>query len=349
MLTLRKLRCAALALLAALVLPLESTAADTQLALPASFSGRLPCADCDAVAAQLDLWPDGVFHLRRELVGKTGRDDDRGRWRKDPGRPAILLYGGREAPLQFQIVGPRVLRAVDAGGAPLAPEHDLRSDGTLRPAELELRLHGMFLYFADSARFEDCLTGRNFPVAMEGDYLALERAYMDAKRPGPGAPIMSSFEGAVEMRPPMEGPRPVPTVIVRRFIGVFPGQTCERAMATASLGDQYWRVVSLRGRKVAPAPRAREPHLIVRSRGEGYSAGGGCPTVRGSVRVDGNRIAFGPPAPAATSCEGKAGAVHRALVEALGDARSWSIHAQVLELFDANGAPLAVLEAVYLR
>jgi hypothetical protein len=27
--------------------------------------------------------------------------DDRGRWRKDPSRPVILFYGGRERPLQF--------------------------------------------------------------------------------------------------------------------------------------------------------------------------------------------------------------------------------------------------------
>jgi uncharacterized lipoprotein NlpE involved in copper resistance/heat shock protein HslJ len=342
----RQLHRAALALLAALAL--DALAADPQLRLPASFSGRLPCADCEAIAAHLDLWPDGVFLLRREPVGKPGRDDDRGRWRKDPSRPVILLYGGREAPLQFEIAGPDALRPLDVRGAPLGPAHELRSDGALRPAELELRLHGMFRYFADSARFEDCLTGRNFPVAMEGDYLALERAYMAAKRPAPGAPIMASFEGALALRPPMEGPRPVQTILVRRFIGVFPGQTCERAMATASLGDQYWRVVSLRGRKVSPPPRAREPHLILRSR-EGYAVSGGCPAARGSVRIDGNRIAFAAPEPGAAPCEGKAAELHRTLVDALTDARSWSIHAQVLELFDANGAPLAVLEAVYLR
>ncbi len=81
------------------------------LQLPASFTGAQPCPDCAGARAHLDLWPDGVFHLRRTFTDQSGHDDDLGRWRRDPGRPVILLYGGREMPLQFEIVSPRTLRA----------------------------------------------------------------------------------------------------------------------------------------------------------------------------------------------------------------------------------------------
>ena len=40
------------------------------LQLPATFRGDLPCADCQAIRYHLDLWPDQVFHLRREWLGK---------------------------------------------------------------------------------------------------------------------------------------------------------------------------------------------------------------------------------------------------------------------------------------
>jgi hypothetical protein len=40
------------------------------LRLPATFRGDLPCADCEAVRHHLDLWPDQVFHLQREWLGK---------------------------------------------------------------------------------------------------------------------------------------------------------------------------------------------------------------------------------------------------------------------------------------
>ncbi|MGD8511510.1 MAG: YbaY family lipoprotein, partial [Gammaproteobacteria bacterium] len=39
-----------------------------RLRLPATFRGTLPCADCPGVSHHLDLWPDRVFHLRREWL-----------------------------------------------------------------------------------------------------------------------------------------------------------------------------------------------------------------------------------------------------------------------------------------
>ncbi|NJD32994.1 MAG: copper resistance protein NlpE, partial [Gammaproteobacteria bacterium] len=97
--------------------------------LPASFSGTLPCPGCEDIRAQLDLWPDGVFHLSREGEGTADRDDDLGRWRRDPGSPVILLYGGREMPLQFEVVDARTLRALDVYAKPAgkADRYDLSS------------------------------------------------------------------------------------------------------------------------------------------------------------------------------------------------------------------------------
>jgi len=36
-------------------------------------------------------------------------------------------------------------------------------------------------------------------------------------------------------------------------------------------------------------------------------------------------------------------------LDVLAAARKWTTHGQVLELLDASGKPIAVLEAVYLR
>lgn len=318
--------------------------------LPASYLGVLPCSDCDGVRAQLDLWPDGVFHLQRTYVGKSGRDDDRGRWRRDPIRPVLFLYSGREMPLQLEIVGPRTLRPLDLHGKPVGSgnAHDLVTDGALTTAELRLGLHGMFRYLADAARFEECLTGRSYPVAMEGDFVALQRAYQSA-RAEPGAAMMASFDGRIEPSPSMEGSRPVPTVIVDRFIGVWPGQRCERAMSRASLADTYWRIVHLQGRPVEVASGQRQPHLLIHSEPRQYAADAGCGRFNGSHSVEGDRIRFGAPAAMPATCTPWLVAQQRTLVDALAAARTWSIQAQALELFDSGGNPVALLEAVYLR
>ena len=328
---------------------------DVQLQLPASFMGALPCPDCADTRAHLDLWPDGSYHLGRALTDKPGRDDDLGRWRRDPGRPVLLLYGGREMPMQFEVVGPRTLRALDLDGKPAGEgaKYDLSSDGRLQPTDLSRGLHGMFRYLADAATFEECMTGRSYPVAMEGDYLALERAYTALDKAEPGAPVMASFDGELTRRPPMEGKGTVPTVVVRRFVGLWPSQTCERAMSHASLANQYWKILSLKGEAIAPVEGAGEMHLVLRGEGGGYTASAGCERLNGGYRVDGPRITFDPPAdnpPAnAASCPAVLQERQRILLDALAAASRWSIQGQGLELSSASGQPLAVLEAVYLH
>jgi hypothetical protein len=88
------------------------------------------------------------------------------------------------------------------------------------------KMRGLFTYMADAAAFSDCDTGARLPVAMEAGYLELERGYLEA-RSEPGAPLLVTFEGRVELRPSMEGDVEVETVIVERFGAVWPGEDCE--------------------------------------------------------------------------------------------------------------------------
>ncbi len=320
------------------------------LELPATFGGTLPCADCPGIRYRLNLWPDGVFHLQREWLERDFTESDIGRWRKDPARDAVLLYGGREMPLQFSVEGPRTLRQLDASGRPIESglPYELGSDGTLERLHLQLPLRGMFTYMADAPRFEECLTGRSYPVAMEGAYIELERAYMAAEKPGPGAPLLAALEGAITERPAMEGDRLIPTVVVRRFIGLFPSQTCERAMSEASLPNTYWRIVKLEGEPVPVVEDRREPHLILRGMQNGYAATVGCNQLIGSYEVAGDRLTFAGGATTLMACPPPLDAREAQLKQALADTKTWRINGQVLELFDRAGTSIATFEAVYL-
>ena len=208
------------------------------LRLPATFLGELPCADCPGVRYRLNLWPDQAFFLRRAWEGKDYREDRIGRWSVDPARRVLTLDDG-ERLTSFEILGPTRLRPLDADGAPLAPEggHELAAAEEVEPIGVSLQLRGMVTYLADAARFTECLTGRDYPIAMEGDYAALEHAYLAAGTE-PGSPLMASFDGAILDLPAAEGEDTEPTVQVERFIGVWPGDSCERPAADAE-PDQH--------------------------------------------------------------------------------------------------------------
>ena len=329
----------------------EQPAEPLGLRLPAAFRGDLPCADCEAVRHHLDLWPDQVFHLHREWVGRGMVRDEVGQWRVDASRAALILDGGGEMPLQFEIKGEDRLRLLDLQGRPIASPlpYELVSNGSLTPADLSLALGGEMTYMADAARFVECRTGRSYPIAMEGDFIKLQSAYRDNAREA-GAPLYVTFEGSIADRLDAEGVRTVRTVIVRRFIGAWPGQRCERARAQASLVNTYWRIVRLGGDAVQAEPGRREPSILLRAEdgARRYQATVGCNALTGAFSTEGDTIRFGPAAATLLPCPAPLDSLERRLGDALTRARQVRITAQTLELLDEAGASVALFEAVYL-
>jgi len=205
-------------------LPAESVSVDG-LRLPATFRGKLPCADCAGVRHHLDLWPDHVFHLRREWLGRDMVHGDVGRWRVDAERRVLVLQGGTEMPLQFQILGPDRIRQMDLEGKPIVSDlpYELQSDGALDPTDVSLFLGGQMTYQADGARFTECLTGRSYPIAAGGEAERLQQAYL-ADVAQPGTALFVSFEGTITRRPGLESGQIEPVVTIQRFISTRPGR-----------------------------------------------------------------------------------------------------------------------------
>lgn len=323
------------------------------LELPASFAGDLPCADCEAIRHHLDLWPDQAFHLRRAWIGGAEplMRDDIGRWSADPSRDALVLWSGGAVLLEFGVGNEGTLRLLDRDGRPIDSDlpYTLSPLGGLRPTPVAGAFIGKFLYFADAAMFTECRTGLSFPVAMEGDYLALERAYLEA-RPEPMAPVVATVLGDIDLREGMEGGMRQ-TLTVGRFDGLWPGLTCERAQADASFTDTYWRIDALDGAKIGPVEGRREPHVAFRSTdaGGGFSATVGCNRINGGFTFDADGgLSLSPGAMTMMACPAPLDTLERQLVDVFGRVAAMRITGPTMVFEDGDGTIIARFEAVYL-
>jgi len=200
--------------------------------LPASWRADLPGAG-GTMRWQLDLASDGSFHLRQTLLNRPAPNsfDDIGRWRLEPGSQRLVLRGGREAPLLFQpLDGGAALQKLGFQGEPIRPSQPDRLQRLARPQPIDPRPHlqGKFRYLADAASIRLCATGARLPVAMEGDYCALERAYRKALPQGAaGAAMLVNLHGQITTRPSLEvGQPPRRTLVLERLVAVYPGRTC---------------------------------------------------------------------------------------------------------------------------
>lgn len=324
------------------------------MALPASFSGRLPCADCDGIDYHLDLWPDQAFHLRRTWIGGAEDDmsrSDLGLWSAVPQKDAITLWGLQDTSATWRVVDPATLRQLDMEGNPIVSDlnYTLTAEGALDETDLEdMFLGGMMTYMADTATFTECMTGRRYPTAQEGDYRALERAYLD-QASSPGAALYVHVEGDLAMRPAMEGPDRR-HLVVERFIRTRPGITCERQRADASLTGTYWRIDSLRGAPLERVPEAREPHMILTGGEDAhYAATVGCNQLVGGYTAEADRLTLGTGAATLMACPPPLDAQERKLAGVLRDVAGYAISGETLMLKDAADEVIALMSAVYLR
>jgi heat shock protein HslJ len=213
--------------------------------------------------------------------------------------------------------------------APPAPE-PVASES---PTETAEALKGLFVYMADAARFTDCASGESFPVAMEGDYLALERAYLE-DRTDVGAELLVSFEGTIDDRPAMDGDGTEATVVVERFIATHPGQSCAK-IAPASFGNTFWALVRVGDLAVTIRENEREPHLLFNPDAKTFRGYAGCNQIFGSFETDGEALAFGPVAGTKRSCQEEM-EFEQAVLEMLAAVTTYSIDGDVIELGDGE-------------
>lgn len=316
------------------------------LAVPASYEGDLPCADCEGIRYHLDLFEDRSFFLRVHYLGR-GEDaafDDIGTWEPAEGGQRLVLRGGREVHEMFRVVDAGTLRKLDLEGRDISSSlnYELRRAAAFSPIEPRLLMRGMYRYMADAARFEECLTGRSFPVSMEADNVALERAYLEA-RTQPGEPVLVSLEGRIAERPAMEGDATVLSVVPERFLGITLGESCAGATAPVALAGTQWMLTHLADAPAVVADPTRRPGLTLTADGR-VSGFDGCNRMAGSYEVEDQSIAFSQLASTKMACiDGME--LEQAFADALAQAKNYRILGQHLELLDSDGDLLARFEA----
>lgn len=236
--------------------------------------------------------------------------------------------------------------AVVAGAMqPLGCAHD-KQEQSQRASEqgaAASEMSGMFVYYADAALITLCANGRQLPVAMEGDYRALESAYL-AQRAEPQQALLVSLQGKIVPRPsPEETQPPRDSVIVERFLGMWPRETCDTPGSDSPLGDTHWRLVRLLDRPAAYA-RQTEPHLVFDVQTGRVSGSGGCNQLLGGFEQQGERLKFKALASTMMACpEGMDQEVR--LLQSLERVELFRLRGNHLDLLDAQGAMIARFEA----
>lgn len=162
------------------------------------------------------------------------------------------------------------------------------------PAESRL-IAGHYRYMADAAVFTGCHTGQRWPVAPVAAAGDLERAYLSA-RSEPGAPIIVSLYGRIEVMPGMEPGTELPHLVVDRVEQVPADVDCP--LPNADLHGRKWQAISLGG---DPVSDDNPPWMSFSETGSilGFA---GCNRFNGSYSLQGTALDIGPLAMTRMAC-----------------------------------------------
>jgi heat shock protein HslJ len=164
----------------------------------------------------------------------------------------------------------------------------------------------------------------------------------------PGDEVLVSVDGEVKQLPRMEGAGTIPTLVVRKFTGAWPGETCGARFATAELLNTYWKLTALDGQPVTVDGRQRELHLVLHAKDQRVTGFSGCNRIAGSFTLKGNELSLDRMAGTMRACvDGMEGEL--AFLNALGRVARWKIAGDHLELSDGGGKVVTRFEARALK
>jgi copper homeostasis protein (lipoprotein) len=232
----------------------------------AAFEGTLPCDDCAELRTVVVLHTDGSYRQRKQYRGRgadgRGTSISVGRWTigRDSIRRLVLHGGG--APQQFEIAGELTLRALDANGARIESRKPLELIRVSVPPFVEGRLvtRGEFRYLADAATFVACDGGRQFPIAGDSAFVALQRAHQNHPLGNVGSTAID-LVGHLEVRQSGEEGQTAETVVVDSFSVVPEPVLCEATRVRAAIAVGDWHMSTFEGAVLDAVPAASVPTL----------------------------------------------------------------------------------------
>ena len=219
------------------------------------------------------------------------------------------------------------------------------------PAEV---MRGMYSYMADTGLFLDCQKQQRIPVAMKGDNITLERAYLK-KRYLAGKSLLVELDGRIEQRKKMEGDGKQDTLIVDKFLAIKQQETCAGSVPPSPLKNTYWKLVELEGQHLTDNPlwlegqrnggaKQRQMHFIIKAGSHNLTGFGGCNDFNGPVKNTTTEIIMGPFRTSRKACLNLK--IESEFLTLLSKIDHYAIKGEMLELFRGN-KPVARLIAIY--
>lgn len=316
------------------------------LELPATFTGQIPCPDCQRVDITLNLRPDFIYQLRKTYQVEQGEakiESQMGRWRYSPEGNLIVLGKQKGLLKTYAILSNDRLHflELESQDVELQAGYDLIRSLELDAFEDIVKMRGMYRLANGSAVLRECSSGKTFPVGRDGDYQSTAKAYMNVPH-NFGEPLLVSVTGKL-VRQTSNDATTEEEIIVEHFKRFYSNQDCEGKEIRANLTGTYWQLVELDGQAVETYAVDKLPYLMLGS-DKTLTGFSGCNKLKGTYLAKGDLFLVKREKLARIACRDGV-KLENLFLQVLDQSESFRIAGGVLQLRDQNEQVLAAFQA----
>jgi copper homeostasis protein (lipoprotein) len=324
--------------------PITDTSPSSLEALPARYSGVLPCADCTGIRYDIDLRPANVYFLRMTYLGTTPERvyDDIGAWSLASDLRTIALKGARQSPMLFSIANANTLRKLDAEGQMIESElnYSVARVPGYEPLVPEVPLRGMYFASADGAIVEECTSGLR--LRLEGPEAATLADEFAKVRGGAQRPALLAVEGKIESLPP-EDTSANAKLVATNTAKFWPGESCGARGVTHDLEGSRWVLVRVGDTQVMPQEGKAEPYIVLQATTKQIVGHAGCNRLSGGYTIDGAALRLSEITTTRMACPELE--TENAFLNALEAVERWKLMDNQLALSDKAGVQVLQFES----
>ncbi|MCF6226074.1 MAG: META domain-containing protein [Xanthomonadales bacterium] len=195
-------------------------------------------------------------------------------------------------------------------------------------------LQGMYNYMADVALFMNCTDGKTYSVAMAGDSISLERAYLELSA-GDNAKVWIEVTGSLVEQAGMEGNTTETALLVEKMMNIDTQKSCASGPSDFGLVGKKWQLFAAPGNDLPVEMDLSQAHLEFTAEGTA-SGSNGCNRVNGGYTLNDYEIMIGPMMSTRKACPGDQAALEKVFMAAFDDIDSYEIKGGVLNLMIAG-------------
>lgn len=211
--------------------PSPPAVAPVPTAAPGHYAAVLPCADCEGLRMDVQLWSFGGCVVQRQQR-RNGELEEAtctwGRWRMDEqGRLELSLHGGQQVE-RFAVQPDGSLVAYDQAGTTMLPadRHTLRREAEdLTPSDGRALKGSFFQGRPNVWNFRECHSGRLMLVRFDPEAADIEEGFRKAGG-DPAAGLVVELGGLMQPTPLTDDQGIVTLLTIQRWDRFLPGETC---------------------------------------------------------------------------------------------------------------------------